>query len=405
MLLVWALKSSLSNKRTIQTPPPCSVYMSTALFNLLTPDLQPTFRDDKLKQEYALGRLQVIILQNDGSDVQLERLTTLKFIFQKQLPKMPKEYITRLVYDPLHISVSLAKMSTASSSSSTASGSGQTAMNIVGGITYKPFEEQGFAEIVFCAISSAEQVKGFGGFLMNHVKDFVKKKHPSIKYFLTYADNYAVGYFKKQGFTLEISFDRNKWAGYIKDYEGGTLMQCHMIDGIEYVEQYKLLSAQKRRVVELVDSQCGWSKVHCGLQSCFPIKDPLLIPGVREAGWRTEMAHLKDAPRKGRLYELLRHLMQDLQKHPAAWPFLNPVDLQDVPDYLSVIKQPMDLQTMQQRLESGHYTTMPAFIEDLDLIVTNCRTYNAPDTTYVKNANILEAFFKERLKQRDLTKS
>ena len=33
---------------------------------------------------------------------------------------------------------------------------------------------------------------------MNHLKDYVKEAHPRINHFLTYADNYAVGYFKKQ---------------------------------------------------------------------------------------------------------------------------------------------------------------------------------------------------------------
>jgi len=32
-------------------------------------------------------------------------------------------------------------------------------MRVVGGITYRPFEARHFAEIVFCAISSSEQVK------------------------------------------------------------------------------------------------------------------------------------------------------------------------------------------------------------------------------------------------------
>ena len=36
----------------------------------------------------------------------------------------------------------------------------------------------------------------------------------------------AVGYFAKQGFTKEITFDRERWHGWIKDYDGGTLMEC-----------------------------------------------------------------------------------------------------------------------------------------------------------------------------------
>lgn len=32
-------------------------------------------------------------------------------------------------------------------------------LKVVGGITYRLFDQRGFAEIVFCAISSVEQVK------------------------------------------------------------------------------------------------------------------------------------------------------------------------------------------------------------------------------------------------------
>jgi hypothetical protein len=33
---------------------------------------------------------------------------------------------------------------------------------------------------------------------MNHLKDHIREAFPTITHFLTYADNYAVGYFKKQ---------------------------------------------------------------------------------------------------------------------------------------------------------------------------------------------------------------
>lgn len=38
------------------------------------------------------------------------------------------------------------------------------------GITYRPFNSRKFAEIVFCAISSDQQVKGYGAHLMSHLK-------------------------------------------------------------------------------------------------------------------------------------------------------------------------------------------------------------------------------------------
>lgn len=46
----------------------------------------------------------------------------------------------------------------------------QLANAIPSGITYRPFPGRKFAEIVFCAISSDQQVKGYGAHLMSHLK-------------------------------------------------------------------------------------------------------------------------------------------------------------------------------------------------------------------------------------------
>jgi histone acetyltransferase len=49
-------------------------------------------------------------VNNDGSRDSTIILTGLKCIFQKQLPKMPKDYIARLVYDRTHVSMAIVKM-------------------------------------------------------------------------------------------------------------------------------------------------------------------------------------------------------------------------------------------------------------------------------------------------------
>lgn len=118
-------------------------------------------------------------------------------------------------------------------------------LKVVGGITYRPFPGRMFAEIVFCAIASSEQVKGYGSRLMSHVKDYVRPAH-NVHHFLTYADNYAIGYFKKQGFTTEITLDKSVWMGYIKDYEGGTIMQGSMLPKVRYLEAYEIITAQRK---------------------------------------------------------------------------------------------------------------------------------------------------------------
>jgi hypothetical protein len=82
------------------------------------------------------------------------RLIALKNIFSKQLPNMPREYIARLVLDRRHRSVAIVRRR----------------RNVVGGITYRPFHQQRFGEIAFCAVTANEQVKGFGTRLMNFTK-------------------------------------------------------------------------------------------------------------------------------------------------------------------------------------------------------------------------------------------
>lgn len=56
-----------------------------------------------------------------------------------------------------------------------------------------------------------------------------------LEYFLTYADNYAIGYFQKQGFSKQVVMPKDRWIGYIKDYDGGTLMECYIHPAMDYL--------------------------------------------------------------------------------------------------------------------------------------------------------------------------
>jgi histone acetyltransferase len=51
---------------------------------------------------------------------------------------------------------------------------------------------------------------------------------------------------------------------------------------------------------------------------------------------------------------------------------------------------------MELKLESNLYPTMAEFLYDANLIFQNCRQYNPENSTYVKNANKLERYMKER---------
>lgn len=100
------------------------------------------------------GEISFQVVNNDGKPNSHIVLTGLKCIFQKQLPKMPKDYIARLVYDRTHLSIAIVKKPPPGSFAETSNLPGE----VVGGITYRPFKGRQFAEIVFCAISSDQQV-------------------------------------------------------------------------------------------------------------------------------------------------------------------------------------------------------------------------------------------------------
>lgn len=331
------------------------------------------------------GKIEFRVVNNDGSKESMMILTGLKNIFQKQLPKMPREYIARLVYDRSHLSIAVVRRP----------------LTVVGGITYRPFQSRKFAEIVFCAISSTEQVRGYGAHLMNHLKDYVKATTP-IMYFLTYADNYAIGYFKKQGFTKEITLDKSIWMGYIKDYEGGTIMQCSMLPKIRYLDANKILVLQKEAILKKIREISKSHIVRPGI-TAFKEKDkkidPMTIPGLKEAGWTPEMDELARRPKRGPHFALIQHLLSEMQNHASAWPFAQPVNRDEVPDYYEVIKEPMDLATMESKLEADAYNTLEDFLYDSRLIFNNCRKYNNETTTYYKNATKLEKFLYSKIKE------
>ena len=112
----------------------------------------------------------------------MQQLINLKSIVSRQLPKMPREYVVRLTLDWEHESMVILKKTL-------------DTQIVIGGCVYRPFYKEKIAEIVFLAIDSQHQVKGFGTRLMNKLKSELRDK--GILFFLTYADNMATEYFQK----------------------------------------------------------------------------------------------------------------------------------------------------------------------------------------------------------------
>ncbi|MCD9646950.1 DeSI-like protein hag1 [Datura stramonium] len=87
-----------------------------------------------------------------------------------------------------------------------------------------------------------------------------------------------------------------------------------------------------------------------------------------------------------------------MHDHPDSWPFKEPVDARDVPDYYDIIKDPIDLKTMSKRVESElYYVTFDMFVADVRRMFANARTYNSPETIYYKCATRLESHFSNKV--------
>ncbi|WKY13837.1 hypothetical protein Q1695_004572 [Nippostrongylus brasiliensis] len=293
-------------------------------------------------------------------------LLQLQSLFSVQLPKMPKEYITRLVFDDRHRSMVLLKKD----------------KGVIGGICFRPFSTQGFIEIVFCAITANEQVKGYGTHLMNHLKDYQVKC--GNYHLLTFADEFAIGYFSKQGFSEKVEMPKKLYQGYIKEYEGATLMGCQLHPQMRYTE----FSSYMKTVRDLQEAVCDVkyldkSHKYGGIEHLF-----------RQSGHRAlslkeipGLEHYNDDDRPGRDSDLeskIKLIIKKLNADKWGWPFVVPVDGEMVPEYYEYIDCPIDLRTMSERLRAKYYVHQHLFIADLCRMFANCYSFNGVDTEYYR---------------------
>lgn len=150
-------------------------------------------------------------------------------LFSRQLPNMGTPYISRLVYDVQAFSVFLLHGG-----------------RVSGGICSRLFSKEEFIEIVFCAVDSTYQTRGYGRLVMNYLKLYLQ--NIEIYDLLTCADNEAVTYFRKQGFNKhEILINPTRWVGCIKDYDGITLVHCKIRPDIDYL--HFPVSLRKQQII------------------------------------------------------------------------------------------------------------------------------------------------------------
>ncbi|XP_032076424.1 transcription intermediary factor 1-alpha isoform X3 [Thamnophis elegans] len=92
-------------------------------------------------------------------------------------------------------------------------------------------------------------------------------------------------------------------------------------------------------------------------------------------------------------------LLLYLYCHEMSLAFQDPVP-PTVPDYYEIIKKPMDLSTIKNRLQAQHtiYSKPEDVIADFRLIFRNCAEFNEPDSEVADAGMKLSSYFEELLK-------
>jgi histone acetyltransferase len=78
------------------------------------PGIGFSLRDKNIKAQEEKGLFDFLVIKNTGENTKenldnMKLLTDLKNLISKQLPKMPKEYIVRLVFDKCHENMLIVK--------------------------------------------------------------------------------------------------------------------------------------------------------------------------------------------------------------------------------------------------------------------------------------------------------
>ncbi|KAH8804930.1 hypothetical protein F5884DRAFT_431493 [Xylogone sp. PMI_703] len=101
--------------------------------------------------------------------------------------------------------------------------------------------------------------------------------------------------------------------------------------------------------------------------------------------------------------DFCKDLIHRMLSGPGYWtrlvgPFKNPVDpvLDNVPNYFTVVKRPMDLRTIKSKMDKGEYATAADFEKDIRLIFQNCYEYWTREDSIFKLCEQFEAYFNQK---------
>lgn len=174
---------------------------------------------------------------------------------------------------------------------------------------------------------------------------------------------------------------KSRHEGYIKDYDGGTLMECYVHPGMDYLNVPHIVAQQRAFVYSrlLQRSQAGMTRSALELFSGGKrLRSALDAPGVGAAGWSmqhvTRGATVRDHENaQNKLHAELKMVVNKiyaLKPHAAVF--------REAPAASALVQDPLSLEDVSERLAAGdYYRTREMLVDDLLLMVDNCRRTHA----------------------------
>jgi len=106
----------------------------------------------------------------------------------------------------------------------------------------------------------------------------------------------------------------------------------------------------------------------------------------------------ENAPVYDTWIKLAQRILRKLKNNVNGWMFNEPIDpiSMGILDYPTIVKKPMDFETVSEKLKFNDYKCMQEYLDDVALIFANCKLYNGENNCYGMAANQMVDIFKDQ---------
>jgi histone acetyltransferase len=137
---------------------------------------------------------------------------------------------------------------------------------------------------------------------------------------------------------------------------------------VDYLDVPGLVARQRAAVLAAIGARPAASVVHppldfsdaaTGGDGDFYLKNAARIPGLKESGYNPNavITRKRDTVDRAAMAKPLDAFVSQLVAHDDSWPFRDPVDTSVVPDYLTIVSDPVG---ERSRVARGDWAAQPA---------------------------------------------